>query len=134
MKRLLRRWLARWFPRGSAGAQETGAPPTTESGDLEGLRPGDLVGGAVEIPITGILDLHAFAPRDVASVVLEYLEAARARGLREVRIIHGKGIGVQREIVRSILSRHAGVLSYSDAPDASGWGATVVTLRDAPPP
>ena len=64
------------------------------------------------------------------SVVAEYLRAAHARGLREVRLIHGRGIGVQRRIVQSVLARHALVASYADAPaERGGWGATVVTLR-----
>ena len=82
------------------------------------------------VPIEDALDLHAFAPRDVASVVEEYLEAAWARGLREVRLIHGKGVGTQRTIVRAVLARHPRVESFADAPlDRGHWGATVVTLR-----
>jgi len=69
-------------------------------------------------------------PRDVASVVEEYVTAAHARGLREVRLIHGRGIGVQRSIVHSVLSRHPLVLSFAEAPpDRGGWGATIVRLR-----
>jgi dsDNA-specific endonuclease/ATPase MutS2 len=82
------------------------------------------------IPIEDALDLHAFAPRDVASVVTEYLDAAAARGFREVRLIHGRGIGTQRQIVRSVLSRHPRVVDFIDAPpERGGWGATVVRLR-----
>ena len=85
----------------------------------------------VQIPIEDTLDLHSFGPRDVASVVEEYLRAARERGFREVRIIHGRGIGVQRSIVRAVLSRHLLVASFADAPpERGGWGATVVTLRE----
>ena len=84
----------------------------------------------VALPIEDSLDLHTFAPRDVASVVEEYLIEAAARGFREVRVIHGRGIGVQREIVRSALSRHPLVESFADAPaERGGWGATVVRLR-----
>ena len=84
----------------------------------------------VQIPIEDTLDLHSFGPRDVASVVEEYLKAAHERGFREVRIIHGRGIGVQRSIVRAVLSRHLLVASFADAPaERGGWGATVVTLR-----
>jgi DNA-nicking Smr family endonuclease len=84
----------------------------------------------VRLPIEDALDLHAFAPRDVRSVVEEYLEAARAHGFLEVRLIHGRGIGVQRAIVRSVLAGHPLVLDYADAPPAGGgWGATVVRLR-----
>jgi len=84
----------------------------------------------VAVPIEDALDLHAFAPRDVASVVDEYLIAAAARGFREVRLIHGRGIGVQREIVRGVLARHPLVEAFHDAPsERGGWGATVATLR-----
>ncbi len=83
----------------------------------------------VELPIEDSLDLHAFSPRDVKDVVASYLEAARARGFREVRIIHGRGIGAQREIVRALLARHPGVISFADAPpERGGWGATIVFL------
>lgn len=84
----------------------------------------------VEIPIEDHLDLHAFAPRDVADVVASYLEAAIERGFAEVRLIHGKGIGVQRAAVRRLLDRHPEVAGYRDD-DAlrGGWGATIVTFR-----
>ena len=82
------------------------------------------------IPVEDSIDLHAFSPRDVLSVVEEYLEAAAEEGYREVRIIHGKGTGAQRAAVRSLLSRHPRVASWSDAPpEAGGWGATRVVLR-----
>lgn len=75
----------------------------------------------VRIPITDVFDLHSVPPRDVKAVVEAYLEEAHRLGLRALRIIHGRGIGVQREIV----------VAYRDAPaEAGGWGATVVTLRD----
>lgn len=81
----------------------------------------------VEIEITDTFDLHSFAPKDVGRVVEEYLMLAHEKGFRTVRIIHGKGIGVQREIVRSILSRTDFVESFKDAPAFSGhWGATIV--------
>lgn len=86
----------------------------------------------VRIPITGVFDLHTVAPRDVRAAVEAYLEEAHRMGLTALRIIHGRGIGVQRETVRSILSRTPYVLHFSDAPaEAGGWGATVITL--APP-
>lgn len=84
----------------------------------------------VRIPITDVFDLHTVPPRDVAPIVEEYLEEAHRLGLKALRIIHGRGIGVQREIVRSILAKTPFVESFSDAPlEAGGWGATVVTLR-----
>jgi dsDNA-specific endonuclease/ATPase MutS2 len=82
------------------------------------------------LPIEDALDLHTFAPRDVASVVEEYLNEAVTRGFREVRLVHGRGIGVQRKIVRAALARHVLVESFADAPpERGGWGATVVQLR-----
>jgi len=84
----------------------------------------------IPIPITDVFDLHSVPPRDVAPVVEEYLALARARGFRFVRIVHGRGIGVQRETVRAILARTDFVAGFRDAPpEAGGWGATIVTLR-----
>jgi dsDNA-specific endonuclease/ATPase MutS2 len=84
----------------------------------------------VVLPIEEALDLHAFAPRDVKDVVASYLEAALESGLGEVRIIHGRGIGFQREAVREILAHHPCVASFADAPpDRGGWGATVVRFK-----
>jgi DNA-nicking Smr family endonuclease len=83
----------------------------------------------VELPITGELDLHAFAARDVASVVEEYVSACRERGIVHLRLVHGRGKGVQRAVVRRLLQGLAGVRSYEDAPPgAGGWGATLVEL------
>ena len=83
----------------------------------------------VEIEITDIFDLHTIPPRDVKRVVEEYLQLAHEKGFRSVRIIHGKGIGVQREMVRSILARTPFVLDWTDAPpDAGGLGATICVL------
>jgi len=79
-----------------------------------------------EVPIEDSIDLHTFQPREVAEVVEEYLYQALAKGFREVRIIHGRGIGVQREIVRGILSKHPNVRSFHDAPDR---GSTTVFLK-----
>jgi len=84
----------------------------------------------VRIPIEDALDLHAFAPRDIPAVVSDYLEAAHARGFTEVRLIHGRGIGVQRRIVQSLLARHPLVAGFADAPpERGGFGATLVRLR-----
>jgi len=84
----------------------------------------------VHLPIEDSLDLHAFGPKDVRPVVQEYLRAAAARGFREVRLIHGRGIGVQRASVQSLLAGHPLVLRFFDAPpERGGWGATVVVLR-----
>jgi dsDNA-specific endonuclease/ATPase MutS2 len=84
----------------------------------------------VRIPITDVFDLHSVPPRDVREVVVAYLEEAHRLGFKALRIIHGRGIGVQREIVRSILERSEWVAEFKDAPgEAGGWGATAVTLR-----
>jgi len=83
----------------------------------------------VEIEITDVFDLHTIPPRDVKRVVAEYLLLAREKGFKVVRIIHGKGIGVQRETVRSILARTDFVFDWTDAPpEAGGLGATIVRL------
>jgi dsDNA-specific endonuclease/ATPase MutS2 len=82
-----------------------------------------------EVPIEDSIDLHTFQPREIAEVVDEYLYQALAKGFREVRIIHGRGIGVQREIVRGILERHPNVRSFHDAPDR---GSTTVVLAARP--
>lgn len=90
----------------------------------------DPFGEPVRIPVTDVFDLHTVPPREVKPVVENYLEEAHRMGFRALRIIHGRGIGVQREIVRSVLGKLPFVLSYSDAPsEAGGWGATLVTLR-----
>ena len=95
------------------------------------MNPADPSGDEpIVLPIEDSLDLHAFQPKDVASVVEEYLEECRRAGIPEVRLIHGKGVGVQRNIVRSVLSKHPAVFSYHDASaEAGGWGATVVVLK-----
>jgi dsDNA-specific endonuclease/ATPase MutS2 len=84
----------------------------------------------VRIPIEDALDLHPFRPGETASVVEEYVAEAAARGLTEVRLVHGRGIGVQREIVRKTLARSPHVVSFEDAtPERGGWGATVARLK-----
>jgi len=84
----------------------------------------------VVLPLEDSIDLHPFAPKDIPSVVEEYIEQCCQSGIHEVRIIHGRGIGVQRNIVRSILQKHPLVVSFKDGPaEAGGWGATVVLLK-----
>jgi dsDNA-specific endonuclease/ATPase MutS2 len=85
----------------------------------------------LRIPIEHELDLHTFAPRDVASVVHEYVDAAAAAGLREVRVVHGRGRGVQRAIVQSALERHVNVVEFWDDQD-SQLGATIARLTTGP--
>lgn len=100
---------------------------------MDPLPPGDDIpadADAVELPIEDVLDLHAFHPRDVKVVVEEYLVQCRAKGFAEVRIIHGRGSGVQRAVVRSIVGQNPHVLAFGDAEsERGGWGATVVRLR-----
>lgn len=83
----------------------------------------------IEIPITDVLDLHPFRPKEVADVVRDYLDAAYDEGFRRVRLIHGKGIGVQRRTVRTILERDPRVTGFGDAQGAGGWGATWVEME-----
>jgi dsDNA-specific endonuclease/ATPase MutS2 len=84
----------------------------------------------VTLEITDVFDLHTVPPREVRAVVEEYLREARLKGFRHVRIIHGKGVGVQREAVRAVLARTPFVEHFADAPpEAGGWGATVAVLR-----
>jgi len=84
----------------------------------------------IRIPITDVSDLHSVPARDAKAVVEEYLMEAQRMGFKALRIIHGRGIGVQREMVRAVLARTDFVLEFRDAPaEAGGWGATIVTLR-----
>lgn len=83
-----------------------------------------------EIEITDVFDLHSFQPREVADVTRAYLDAAYEKGLREVRIIHGRGVGVQRQTVRKVLERDPRVIEFGDAPPmAGGWGATLARME-----
>lgn len=93
------------------------------------MPPGDDEQDPVPIPITGVLDLHTFHPRDVKELVPEYLEQCRARNIRQVRIIHGKGTGTLRETVHAILRRSPQVRGFALADETGGgWGATIVEL------
>jgi dsDNA-specific endonuclease/ATPase MutS2 len=84
----------------------------------------------VIIPIEDCLDLHPFRPNDIPSVVNEYIEQCVGKGILQVRLIHGRGKGVQRRIVQSLLGKHPRVVEFKDAPaEAGGWGATVVVLQ-----
>ena len=84
----------------------------------------------IVLEITDVIDLHSFRPAEIRDVVRDYLDEAHALGLRRVRIIHGRGVGVQRRSVRALLERDPRVVSYDDAPpEAGGRGATLVRLR-----
>ena len=84
----------------------------------------------VDIDVTDSLDLHAFSPKETRAVVSAYVGEARKKGFEIVRIIHGKGVGVQREIVRKALSENPDVVSFKNAPEFSGsWGATIAKLK-----
>ena len=90
----------------------------------------DEFGGPVEYPIDGILDLHHFSPKEVKVLVPEYIEACLDRGITEIRIIHGKGIGNLRRTVHALLERNGQVVSFKlDSQSGSSWGATLVKLQ-----
>ncbi len=84
----------------------------------------------IQLPIDGVLDLHTFKPREIGDLIPQYLAACQERGVFQVRIIHGKGIGNLRRTVHAMLSRHPEVISFTlDHPQYGGWGATLVRLR-----
>jgi DNA-nicking Smr family endonuclease len=101
------------------------APPPTPT-----PAPVALPAEPVPLPIEGVLDLHTFSPRQTKDLVLDYLAACQEKGLREVRLIHGKGLGVLKRTVHALLARHPEVIEFHlDHPQFSGDGATVVHLR-----
>jgi DNA-nicking Smr family endonuclease len=111
-------------PRPSDAEEQAGSPDPTGSEEFPLI-----------LPIEDSLDLHAFAPRDIPDVVRDYLEECARQGLAEIRLIHGRGTGTQRAIVRSILMEHPLVRAFADAPpERGGWGATIVRLREITPP
>jgi len=117
----LKDWLHKLLT-GKPRSDQSEAEDNNDIADVEDPFP-----DPVEIEITDIFDLHTIPPRNVKVVVEEYLYQAHQKGFRSVRIIHGKGIGVQREMVRTILSRTSFVQDWSDAPpEAGGLGATIV--------
>ncbi|MFZ5570962.1 MAG: Smr/MutS family protein [Thermodesulfobacteriota bacterium] len=88
----------------------------------------------VHIPIEDVLDLHAFAPKEIPDLLHEYLEACAGSGITRLRLIHGKGTGRLKDRVRNLLGKHPLVVSFQDAaPDSGGWGATVVLLQPGQP-
>ena len=103
-----------------------GQPDDPDDPDGDGRAP---FGGPVRLPLDGVLDLHAFAPREVGELVPAWIEESHAAGLRSLRIVHGKGTGALRRSVEALVSRHPLVASWRTAgEDAGGWGATLVEL------
>ena len=126
----VRRWLASRTEVQPDEPDETVRSTREEDEDEElDIDPFNPFPEPVRLEIGDVFDLHTIQPRDVGRVVEEYLREARRAGLRSVRIIHGKGVGVQRERVRSILARTPFVVHFTDAPaEAGGWGATIARL------
>lgn len=127
MNRLVQ-WWRRWRTRLTTAEQSN--PELHE--EVKAAQWLDPFPEPVEWEITDTLDLHSIPPKQIKAVVEEYLFQAQQRGFPVVRLIHGKGIGVQRETVRKILRRTSFVREYHDAPDASGWGATIAYLATEP--
>ncbi len=125
-------------PGGLCEAGVAGVSPRRPAGVVAPgvVRLGDAIGiEAVVVPVEEALDLHPFRPDEVADVVAEYLVQAVAAGFASVRLIHGRGRGVQRDTVRRILAASPAVVAFDDAPpERGGWGATIVRLRGAGPP
>lgn len=120
-----RDWWQRWFP---APADDEAAASLTNE-DEDEIDPFDPFPEAVRLDIRDVFDLHTIPPRDVKRIVEEYLWEAHRAGFPSVRIIHGKGRGVQREIVRRVLARTPFVIDWTDAPPAAGGlGATIARL------
>ena len=116
--------LRRVFGAGVADA------PASEAVEEDDVDPFDPFPEPVRLEVGEVFDLHTVRTREVRAVVEEYLREARRKGFRSVRIIHGKGVGVQRETVRAVLARTPFVEHFSDAPpEAGGWGATVALLK-----
>jgi dsDNA-specific endonuclease/ATPase MutS2 len=119
------------FPRrgDDATLRDDARAKAGDASEADAVDPFDPFPEPVRLEIRDVLDLHAFSPGDVRRVVEEYLLEARSRGFRQVRIIHGKGVGVQREAVRTVLARTPFVEHFADAPpEAGGWGATIARL------
>jgi DNA-nicking Smr family endonuclease len=117
-----------WLKSLVGSQSESRAPTSEESQQLESDH--DYFPQPVQIEITDVFDLHTVPPKQVRDVVEEYLLLAKQKGFTVVRIIHGKGIGVQREMVRSILARTPFVFDWTDAPpEAGGLGATIVRFK-----
>ncbi|HVG32343.1 MAG TPA: Smr/MutS family protein [Pyrinomonadaceae bacterium] len=124
-----RDWIKRLFGSPALADGAAQAEQLSEGDKDDGVDPFNPFSEPVRLEISDVFDLHTVAPREVKAVVEAYLAEAHAAGFQSVRIIHGKGKGVQREMVRAILARTPFVLDYTDAPpDGGGWGATVAHL------
>lgn len=111
------------------------SPPAGSVEDPEADEAADDLGvpESIQMPIDGVLDLHTFAPKEAKALVPDYLNECAARGILSVRIIHGKGRGVLRQLVQGVLARHPLVTAFRAADEtAGGWGATLVSLRARP--
>lgn len=127
-----RKWLALRSAPNSPAHDQFEVPPTHPPEDVNNDvdDDSDFFPEPVRLEINDVFDLHSIAPRDVERVVVEYLEQARLAGFRSVRIIHGKGQGVQRRLVHDILARTSFIRDWADAPPQSGgWGATVAHFK-----
>jgi dsDNA-specific endonuclease/ATPase MutS2 len=122
-------WIRRWLGAPLDERRDTQSEPQ-DLEDADEVDPFNPFPEPVSVEIRDVFDLHTIAPREVRRVVEEYLREARRAGLSRVRIIHGKGMGIQREMVRSLLARTPFVESWTDAPpEAGGWGATIARLK-----
>ncbi|HYG08422.1 MAG TPA: Smr/MutS family protein [Pyrinomonadaceae bacterium] len=122
-------WLKTLFAARGGTEREGDAGGVSTGADADEDDPENPFPDPVRLEITDVFDLHAIAPRDVERAVQEYLLEARRAGFRSVRIIHGKGRGVQRRLVHNILARTPFIRDWTDAPPQSGgWGATVAHL------
>lgn len=124
--------ITNWLRRLFNSSDQPATPPEDASESDSDIDPYNPFPELAEIAVTDVIDLHTIPPRDVARVVEEYLRLTHEAGLPVVRIIHGKGIGVQRTIVHSILAKTSFVIDWTDAPpEAGGLGATIVGLNRA---
>lgn len=123
----LREWIKRWKAEASRSGGDDAQQSIDELEDESEVDPFNPFPEPIRLEISDVFDLHTISPRDVKIVVEEYLMEARSAGYRSVRIIHGKGRGMQRNMVHSILARTPFVSDWTDAPpEAGGWGATIV--------
>src|SRR5688500_12697691 len=126
----LRELFGRLFGVGRTPARVGESAGTPGGETFDDVDPFDPFPEPVRLEITDVFDLHTIRPREVRAVVAEYLREARRKGFRSVRIIHGKGVGVQREAGREVLAATPFVEHFADAPpEAGGWGATIARLR-----